>query len=487
MKLDIILMVGGQSGFELALNRTADYLVSHSVSVRFIQIVTTGYDWPTKMADFVDLGFKSELNINDCINKYVALCLQGEVPDLIIATGMPETLYIAKTAAQSLSFPVPIAAWYQNDLSYYGITDEKGFEVFEYSDYVYATNDKMAGFIMQKYPQKPIYRVFNPINPDNIVFSYKRNTRKLAYIGRLTSEKNVSLIIKALAIASDYWHLTIIGNGPEKETLVQLAASLDLSDQITFISWTDTPWSLVSDCRALIVSSIDNFEGGPMTCIEALTCGMPVLSTPAGFVPEVIVPHKNGYLYDYDDEAGLANILDNISKENVTIEMSNNCRESVSNFLPENALWDFLCKVVASANLVGLPQRRWQNSEKRLVRYKTSVILSDSSASKDSSKEPQFLDQLKALANQTIEPQYLEIIIVHCADCTDLEPHIMAFEQAHPDNVMVINCDSAPTKEEAYGIAMPYASGDMSFYIDNKESLSNDTIEKWYLDKLCNP
>lgn len=487
VNIDVMLLVGGRSGFELALNRTFDYLSAHSCHIRYLQLKETGYDWASKNADFICFGCGDDIVIEDCRQKYISIMQGSYTPDLVIVAGFPHVIAIAKGAFEEPGFQnCPIIAWPHNALDFYDNDIFKTMAALGLSDIVFSMSDKIAGDIEKHLSGKLIYRVNNTIDYSKLSFSSDRNTLKLVCVGRFSPEKNYSLPIKAMAKAADDWRLTFIGDGQEAHKLKELAKQEGVSDKIDFLGWISNPWELVRDYRAFILSSFDT-EGAPLVCIEALSSGMPVLSTPVANLPEIIRDGKNGYLFPIDDVDALVNVLNNLAKQPYTHETAEYCVNSVRDYMPETALWDFLCKAVASSRLVGLPQRHWKDQSKRIVRYKASVILSDSSASEDNSKKPQFLDQLKALANQTIEPRYLEIIIVHSADCTDLEPHIMAFEHAHPDNVMVINCDSAPTKEEAYGIAMQYASGDMSFYIDSEETLANDTIEKWYMDKLCNP
>jgi glycosyltransferase involved in cell wall biosynthesis len=480
LNIDIVLMVGGKSGLEVALNRTADYLSDHGIHTRFIQIVSTNYSWHTKTADFIDLGFDRNLIFQETIEAYATVLRAGS-PNLVLVTGMPEVLYIAKGALTDCSLPVPVIAWFQNDLSYYGISSDQGIDIFSYSDIVFATNDQMANSIQDNFPSKNIYRVFNPINPKNICFSIDRNTNKIAYIGRLSPEKNVKLILEALSLSQSYLELTIIGEGSEKPFLESLCEKYKLSSRVHFNGWTDTPWNLVSDHRALIVSSIDHFEGGPMTAIEALSCGMPVISTPVGFIPEIISNGKNVLLYDFDAPTELASILDTVITQSITENDANFCRDSVVEYRPGIALWDFLCKVTASAKLVGLPQRHWEDKETRIVKYKASVLISD--LGKD---DKLFIDQLTSLASQTIETIYYEIIVVHTQERNTLDSFLHEYEAKYSDIVLLVECDDLSSNKEAYEIASSYASGDMVFSFENYSKVpEKGFIEELYLKHLC--
>lgn len=486
LNIDIMLLVGGRSGFELSLNRTVDYLCAHGCHVRYIQLKETGYDWSTSNAEFTCFGCGDDIVIEYCRKKYVAFLLDSYSPDLMIIAGFPHIISIAKGAFEELGITnCPTIAWPHNDLYFYDNNIYNTLSAIDMADIVFAISNKVARDVESNLPGKLIYRVNNTIDYSKLEFSSTRNTLKLACVGRLSLEKNYSLPIKAIAKAKDNWSLTIIGDGEELPKLKELADKLHVSNRLSFTGWLDDPWKAVSDSRAFIMSS--DTEGSPLVCIEALSCGIPVISTPVANLPEIIQDGINGYLFPFNDVEALANVLNNLAMQPFTSKTAENCVNSVRDFLPETALWDFLCKAYASSRLIGLPQRHWKDPTKRIIRYKASVILSDIEIALNSSKSQTFLTQLKALDNQTIEKQYLEMIIVHSPKCNEIESQIMEFEQNHPEYVMIINCDNIESKEEAYNIGMQYASGDMFFYIDIEDYLTSDTIENWYMDKLCNP
>ena len=356
INVDILLMVGGKGGLENSVNTACDYLVSQGCRVRFIQVVKTGADWYTSKASFHCLNSSEHIDIEECTRKYMDLISSDTAPDLIIVAGMPHMIYIAKRAIITLQLPIPIAAWPHNDLFYY---DEisRTQDALGYAEFIFAISDKIANDAEKLCPDKIIYRVNNSINPENIVYSDTRNTSDFAFVGRLSPEKNVELIIKA--IARSKCNLTIIGDGEEKESLMALSDKLNCHDRITFAGWNDAPWQLLTHHRALIMAS--STEGSPLTCVEALACGMQVISTPVASVPELIIPDVTGFIYPYDSSDALANVINSLADVSFNQETAEKCKASIADFLPETALYDFKCKVVASANLKALPQRNWRD------------------------------------------------------------------------------------------------------------------------------
>ena len=81
--------------------------------------------------------------------------------------------------------------------------------------------------------------------------------------------------------------LTIIGEGPLRESLEQLAADSGVAQQVRFVGFQRNPYPFLARADAFVLSS--RFEGFPNVVLEALACGTPVIATPApGGVAEII-------------------------------------------------------------------------------------------------------------------------------------------------------------------------------------------------------
>ena len=479
--IDIIVMVGGKSGFEIALNRTADYLSNHNCIIRFIQVIKTGYNWATDKASYICFDTDVTVNIAKCQNLYIDYLEKNGFPNVIFCAGMPATIYIAKKAQSFLQLNTcPIIAWPHNDIYFYDQSIDNTIDALNYADYIFAISDKIANDISSFLPSKIIYRINNTIDNNILFFSNTRSTNKLAYVGRLSEEKEIPVILKAISLCKTFYQLSIIGEGNELDKLNKLSDDFHITNKVFFYGWKDAPWHFIADHKALILAS--STEGSPLTCIEALACGMPVISTPVATIPELITPGSNGYIYPFNDAQALADILDKIAAENIfTDETAIICRDSVSDYMSEVALWDFLCKTIASSRLVGLPQRYWQNKEKRIIKYKASVIIYDNFSNKYD-----ISSLIKCLIKQTIESKCLEIIFVHNNSISDISSVITEFENKYPEMVIILKCNNISSKEEAYNIGKQYMTGNISLYLSpDKDQLLPNTIEDWYMEKLC--
>ncbi|MEY2403299.1 MAG: hypothetical protein QOD38_850 [Acidimicrobiaceae bacterium] len=122
------------------------------------------------------------------------------------------------------------------------------------------------------------------------------------YLGWLDPEKGAHLAIKAIAGLADVT-LLIAGDGPERASLVHLAAEV-APGRVRFVGAVDGASSLMSACDAFVLPSM--VEGLPAVLIEAGLTGLPVVATDVGAVREVIRHGDTGIVVPPGDSAALA-------------------------------------------------------------------------------------------------------------------------------------------------------------------------------------
>ncbi len=114
----------------------------------------------------------------------------------------------------------------------------------------------------------------------------------IALIGtaaRLSPEKNLGALITAVAECRARGHdlaLTILGDGPERAKLEQLVQRLDLSDRVSLPGPRTDLEQWYPQLDAFVLPSLS--EGMPLTVLEALACGCPVIASAVGAVPELL-------------------------------------------------------------------------------------------------------------------------------------------------------------------------------------------------------
>jgi len=91
-------------------------------------------------------------------------------------------------------------------------------------------------------------------------------------------------------------HLTLKGDGPEKQRIESLVSSLDLTDAVTVLPKTDHADVPVDLARADVFVTTSVSDGTPVSLLEAMACGLPVVATAVGGIPEWIENGKTGLL-----------------------------------------------------------------------------------------------------------------------------------------------------------------------------------------------
>jgi glycosyltransferase involved in cell wall biosynthesis len=152
---------------------------------------------------------------------------------------------------------------------------------------------------------------------DTTHFHYKKKTDdhsklKLLHVSMLVDrEKNISgllRVMKELEVRPEV-SLEIIGDGPERVTFEEAARQSGiLNKSVFFRGFQNAPGiaTAMQNADALIMFS--NFEGMPVTIIEAQCCGLPVIATNVGYIPNMVTPLQ-GLLVDPGNESGLKNAV----------------------------------------------------------------------------------------------------------------------------------------------------------------------------------
>jgi glycosyltransferase involved in cell wall biosynthesis len=132
----------------------------------------------------------------------------------------------------------------------------------------------------------------------------------LGCVGRLVAVKNHRLLLAAFAEASAAHpkaRLLIIGDGPLQRALRDQAAQLGLADSVRFTGYVDDLADWYPCLDALVLTSTT--EGTPMVVLEAGRCGVPVVASRVGGVPDLVLDGETGLLFPSEDRGALVQAL----------------------------------------------------------------------------------------------------------------------------------------------------------------------------------
>ena len=150
----------------------------------------------------------------------------------------------------------------------------------------------------------------------------------IIFAGRLIKDKNVDILIKAVSIVKKEIHdikCTIIGEGPERTNLENLAKKLEISDNIRFIDFLDEHKEMISYMKSSKVFVLPSTrEGFGIVVIEANACGIPVIvvNHKMNASCDLVINNKNGFIADFSKDDIAEKIIYLINKKE---EMHDDC------------------------------------------------------------------------------------------------------------------------------------------------------------------
>lgn len=183
-----------------------------------------------------------------------------------------------------------------------------------YDNIICQSNDMKSDLLKSVKGCDNLFVINNPVMKKSIS-SYINNrvsgTKKYLFVGRLTKQKNILELIKAVISANVI--VDIFGKGDEERYLRDYVEKNDKNGFVNFMGFDSSIMNRLDNYQALVLTSY--YEGFPNVLIEALSGGLPIIAKHAPGGINEIVNDKNGVIYTGGYEE-LANILENFEKDN---------------------------------------------------------------------------------------------------------------------------------------------------------------------------
>ena len=187
------------------------------------------------------------------------------------------------------------------------------------------------------------HRVFNTrVNAcrDAMRREYRISDKDLVilFVSNNWERKGLSTIIEAISKTGDKKvRLVVVGRGNSKH-YISLAVEKKIgTDQIIFIGRTGDVEKYYGMADIFVLPS--RYEPFANVCLEAMACGLPVITTRTNGASEVIKPGRDGFiLNDWRDSSGLASIITDMTVESIRREIGENAAKTARNYTWERHL-----------------------------------------------------------------------------------------------------------------------------------------------------
>ncbi len=138
----------------------------------------------------------------------------------------------------------------------------------------------------------------------------------VGYAGRLSQEKGLKILLQAFleVLKSDAkCKLWIVGDGPLRSELQELAMAIGISDHVAFLGFQEDVLGIMAGMDAFALPSLT--EGTPMALLEAMSLGLPIVASAVGEIPQIIKSGENGLLVSPGEPRQLADAIHKVHDE----------------------------------------------------------------------------------------------------------------------------------------------------------------------------
>ena len=185
-----------------------------------------------------------------------------------------------------------------------------GKKVYKVTCPTMATLEKLK--LLNIFDHKKLHLLYDPvISPKTIVFKKndpidsKYNNKKIIIaIGRLTKQKNFSLLLHCFALIKKRhpnYHLLILGSGEEENKLKQIIHNLEISNSVDLLGYKENPYKYLNKAECFILTSL--WEDPGFVLLEAAYLNIPIIASNCPNGPEEILQNGlGGFLFENNNQ-----------------------------------------------------------------------------------------------------------------------------------------------------------------------------------------
>lgn len=200
----------------------------------------------------------------------------------------------------------------------------------------WVSESSYQGYIFHKRFKKKSEILYNIIDVDALYRKMESDEKTydydVVYLGRLTYQKHPERVLdlmKTVLEKRPETKIALIGTGDLADFAREYAKEIGIDTKVDFLGFVSNPLKILRSAKVMMMAS--RWEGTPMCALESLALGVPIVSTPADGLEEVVKDGKNGYLSE-DDTVLVDRILELVTNEALHNEFSTYAAEEARRF-----------------------------------------------------------------------------------------------------------------------------------------------------------
>lgn len=349
-RITLLIPSLGAGGAERAITSLGNFLTENHFRVSIIAVTgdTSFYEVSPKISvTYLKKGRKTKNPLDAIVNNIkIYSCLRKNLilldTDLIVSFTARVNIFVCKLGKE-LAIPVIISD--RTNPEYNGLNFFWSLLLKKYYKYS-STLVIQSNYFLNHYQNllkrtDRIYIIpnFLTINQKREVSHYVKDGNIILTVGRLDYGKGHDILLKAFAkLNNSNWILRIVGSGNLKANLQQLVMDLGINDNVIFVESTKDIQK--EYLNATIFAFPSRYEGFPNALLEAMSYGLPCISTSCLTGPsELITSGKNGILINVNDINALSSRLKELIKDKEgRIELGKNARLVLDKFSIESIM-----------------------------------------------------------------------------------------------------------------------------------------------------
>jgi len=166
-----------------------------------------------------------------------------------------------------------------------------------------------------------------------------KGEKVLIHVSNFRKVKRVQDVVRVFEIVRDKVHckLVFVGDGPERGDVENLCRALNLYDDVIFLGKQEALNEILCSADIFILPS--QMESFGLSALEAMSCGLPVIATNVGGLPEVVLHGETGYLTEVGNIKRMASyVIELLEDENKYREFSEKARERAEKYFDKNLI-----------------------------------------------------------------------------------------------------------------------------------------------------